>query len=67
LTYLGRLENGSVGSFFTGIPEMEELKLNEVKYKAWVRKTCRLIFRKVSVNGIYLMFFKILNLLFLLY
>jgi hypothetical protein len=52
LTYLNKLEDGSVGSFFTGVPEMDEMNMNQIKYRAFVRKTCRLLFKKVSLDGI---------------
>ena len=59
MTYLRKLEDESVGSFFTGIPEMEEMEMNEKRYQRFVRTTCRLLFEKVSLDGISLMFLKI--------
>ena len=51
LSWLSEKENGSLGSFITGLPDMNEVSMNLEDYIIFFRKCAKLIFDKMSKKG----------------
>ena len=51
LIYLNEKEDNSIENFLTGIPDMNEVNMDFDDYLVFFRKTCKLIFEKLSKNG----------------
>ena len=51
LVWLENHNDGSLGSFITGLPDMDEVNLNIEEYCIFFKKCAKLIFNKMSKNG----------------
>jgi len=50
IEYLERKKDQSLPTIITGIPDMDEVNMNDIQYIDWFQKVCDIIFRKVKKN-----------------